>query len=78
MSRLCQGPVELSWPKAPERPDPGPGRVFAGVMAARVPGMAHITGMADLLFEEIQASGEVKVTAAPIIDRQGRQRPPRC
>ncbi|RLB93988.1 MAG: MotA/TolQ/Exb proton channel [Deltaproteobacteria bacterium] len=35
--------------------------------------MDDITKMADLLFEEINASGQVKFTTANIIDRQGRE-----
>jgi biopolymer transport protein ExbB len=35
--------------------------------------MEDITQMADILFQEIQASGEVKITKSLIIDRQGRE-----
>ncbi|MCG8567920.1 MAG: MotA/TolQ/ExbB proton channel family protein [Desulfobacterales bacterium] len=39
----------------------------------RFPSMADIRKMADVFFGEIQASGEVRMSRAPIIDRQGRE-----
>ena len=39
----------------------------------RFPSMEDIRKMADVFFGEIQASGEVKLTDTPIIDRQGRE-----
>ncbi len=35
--------------------------------------MDDIVHMADILFQEIQASGEVKISSSTIIDRQGRE-----
>lgn len=42
-------------------------------MARRFPTMADAARMADLLFEEIRASGEVALTRGPIVDRKGRE-----
>ena len=40
----------------------------------KFPSMDDIRMMADILFKEIRASGEVKVTRGMIVDRQGRER----
>jgi biopolymer transport protein ExbB len=45
----------------------------SGENPEKFPSMDDITRIADTLFEEIKASGEVKITMTDIIDRQGRE-----
>ncbi|RLB89641.1 MAG: MotA/TolQ/Exb proton channel, partial [Deltaproteobacteria bacterium] len=45
----------------------------SGENPEKFPSMDDITQMADTLFGEIKASGEVKITMTDIIDRQGRE-----
>ena len=55
--------------KTPDR-----GRFLTGlVQGQRFPTMDDAAQMAALLFEEIQASGEVTLTRGPIVDRKGRE-----